>query len=390
MPQTVAAAFPFIEVFIDTSALQPTAQRSPGVIAVVGASNAGDAAADVPTPCDTVADAATHFGSGTPLFRSLSLALLQDPKPTKIFGVKSGGSSVAEVQAALDSLNAADDVDFVSLAETADPALLSHLKDHVEQNSAAGQKRLGVAMIDPGRAKSPTYVADAVASVHPSQGGGPDLLSSVSRMVMIAGRGAVLASDGHTPADVATASMAAIAGFAPSTSIVLKRVRGFTIPLPAQYGATEIKGLSEANVIPIIQPALIVGGGFYFGEGRCFTSDASQLYVDTVRTLDDIDFRLKAGLVGLVGDARITRAGMTILRATVQGILGPLQRANVIDDFDVSIPLLDILALPESARSAAETALVTTARANRAIDLLVSITYGPAVHHLRVFLQPKF
>jgi hypothetical protein len=167
-------------------------------------------------------------------------------------------------------------------------------------------------------------------------------------------------------------------------------VRGLSIPLPAQYGASEIKGLSEANIIPIIQPALIVGGGFFFAEGRCFTSDASQLYVDTVRTLDDIDFRLKGGLIGLVGDARITRAGLTVVRASVQGILGPLQRAAVIDAFDVRIPLLDILALPESARSATENNLVTTARANRSIDLLVSITYGPAVHRLHVVLQPKF
>jgi len=391
MPQTVAAAFPFIDVFIDTSALQPAAQRSPGVIAVVGASDAGDAAANAPTACDTLADAATHFGAGTPLFQSLALAFLQDPKPSKVYGVKIGGARTeADVRAALDGLNAADDVGFVSLAQTVDPVLLSLLKDHVEQNSAAGQKRLGVAMIDPARAKSATYVADAVGTVHPSQGGGPDLLSSVSRMVIVAARGAVLESDGETAADAATAAMAAIAGFAPSTSIVLKRVRGLTIPLPAQYGASEIKGLSEANVIPIIQPALMVGGGFFFAEGRCFTSDATQLYVDTVRTLDDIDFRLKAGLIGLVGDARITRAGLTILRATVQGILGPLQRAEVIDDFDVRIPLLDILALPDSARSATENSLVTTARANRAIDLLVSITYGPAVHHLRVVLQPKF
>jgi hypothetical protein len=317
---------------------------------------------------------------------------LQDPKPSKVYGVKVGGAAVeADVQAALDALNAADDVDFVSLAQTVDTTLLSHLKDHVEQNSAAGQKRMGVAMIDPARAKSATYVADALAAVHPSSAaGGPDLLSSVSRMVMVAARGAVLESDGHTAADVATAAMAAIAGFAPSTSIVLKRVRGFTVPLPAQYGATEIKGLSEANIIPIIQPALIVGGGFFFGEGRCFTSDATQLYVDVVRTLDDIDFRLKAGLIGLVGDARITRAGLTIVRTTVQGILGPLVRAEVIDDFDVRIPLLDILALPESARSATEAALVTTARTNRAVDMLVSITLGPAVHQLLVFLQPIF
>ena len=38
---TVVAAYPYIEVTVDTSALQPVAQRSPGVLAVVGATAAG-------------------------------------------------------------------------------------------------------------------------------------------------------------------------------------------------------------------------------------------------------------------------------------------------------------------------------------------------------------
>jgi hypothetical protein len=54
---------------------------------------------------------------------------------------------------------------------------------------------------------------------------------------------------------------------------------------------------------------LIVVGGFYFAEGT-FTTDATLLYVDIVRTLDDLDFRLKAGLIGTIGDARITRGGL--------------------------------------------------------------------------------
>ena len=110
----------------------------------------------------------------------------------------------------------------------------------------------------------------------------------------------------------------------------------------------------------------------------------------SVRTLDDIDFRLKAGLVGLVGEARITRAGLTLIKSTVEGILGPLKRGAVIDDFSVSIPVLDVLAVPESARTAADNNLVTTARANRSVDMVVSVTYGPAVHRLRVVLKPKF
>jgi hypothetical protein len=386
---TVSAAYPFIDVLIDTAALQPVAQRSPGVIAVCGASASGSAAVNTPTPVDTLADAVKMFGDSE-LTRSLALAFLQDPRPSKIYGVKIGGGAAdADIKSALESLTGVSDVGFVSLAGITDPKLLIHLKNHVEQSSAAGQKRLGVAQIDPKRARSATYVADAVAAVHPTTAGQPDLLSSASRMILVAARGAAL-SDGATAADTATAAMAAIAGFPPSTSIVLKRVRGISIPLADQYNATEIKGLSEANIVPIIQPAMVVGAGFHFAEGRAFTSDATQLYIDIVRTLDDIDFRLKAGLIGLVGDARITRAGLTTLRTAVQGILGPLERVAVIDAFDVRIPLLDILELPESARTPTETSLVTTARANRTVDLLVSITYGPAVHRLRVTLQPKF
>jgi hypothetical protein len=384
---TVAAAYPFVSVAIDTSALQPVAQRSPGVIALVGASTAGAAAVNEPTVVANLADIADAFGASSVLAASLELALLQDPAASKVYGVKVGSAAAAaDYTAALDALLAADDVDFVTLASVSDTALLVLLKQHVEQASAAGNKRLGVAMVDPAKTKSLTYVQDVLAKLHPATG--PDLLSTVGRMVVVAARGAK-ADDGSTP-DVAAAAMAAIAGYAPSTSIVLKQVRGFSIPAGAQYTSTEIKALSEANVVPLIQPALLVGGGIVFGEGRTFTSDASLLYVDIVRTLDDIDFRLKAGLIRLVGDVRITRSGLTSTQVAVEGILGPLKRAAVIDDFTVQIPVLDILAIPESLRTAADNAIVTTARANRAVDLFISVTYGPAVHSLLVTLQPKF
>jgi hypothetical protein len=388
---TVAAAYPFVSVAIDTSALQPVAQRSPGVIAVAGASTTGSAPVGAPTVVETSADVAAAFGATSALGGALTLALLQDPKPSKVYGIKSGGgataTAAAELQAALDTLLAIDDIDFVSLAAVSDPALLLALKQHVEQASAAGNKRIGVAMVDPAKAKSPSYAADVVDLLHPS-GNGPDLLSSVGRMVIVAARGA-RADDGSVP-DVASAAMSAIAGHAPSTSIVLKRVRGFSIPAGARYTSTEIKALSEACIVPLIQPALLVGGGIVFGEGRTFTSDAGLLYVDIVRTLDDIDFRLKAGLIGLVGDVRVTRSGLTATKLAVEGILGPLQRAAVIEAFDVQIPVLDILAKPDATRTAADNNTVVTARANRAVDLYVSITYGPAVHTLRVMLKPKF
>lgn len=109
-----------------------------------------------------------------------------------------------------------------------------------------------------------------------------------------------------------------------------------------------------------------------------------------MRTLDQIEFMLRAGLIGLVGDARITKPGMTLLKTQVDGILGPLKRQSVIDDYRIEIPVLDILTIPEVARTATDTSIVTAARADRTVDLVVTVTYGPAVSRLLVTLVAKF
>ncbi|WP_165226773.1 hypothetical protein [Aquisphaera insulae] len=388
---TVPAAYPFIEVKIDTSALQPVAQRAPGVIAVVGitpdGADGGTAALNTPFAVDTLAQAAALFAkvaddktvTETRLYTSLKGAMLQDPKPSKIYGVRVKD----DYAAGLAALEALDDVTFVSLANETSVNMLKELKSHVENMSSQGYKRIGVAMVDPTTARSNTYAKDVTTAVSALQ-------SSASRMVVIAARGAVSDPKAGAVGDVATAAMAAIAGYEPQVSTVLKRVRGVSIPKGAQYGPTEIKDLSEAGIIPLIQPALIVGGGFYFAEGRTFTTDASLLYIDIVRTLDDIDFRLKAGLIGLIGDARITKPGLILLKSQTEGILGPLQRRAVIDGFSIDIPVLNVLSIPEAARTPTDTTIVTEARANRTVDMFVSVTYGPAVHQLRVTLAPKF
>lgn len=386
-------AFPFIEVRIEPGPTPPV-QRSPGVIAVVGKTPAnadgGSVTANIPQVIESAADAADFFAKVDPatkvvtpttLYSSLLLALMQDPRPAKIYGVRVDGNNYA---AALSALEAVDDVAFVSLANEvnvgaaagANPATnLLALKEHVDKMSADGFQRVGVAMIDPARAKATDYVAKAAADVDP-------LKSDSSRMIMIAARGAT--------GDAATAAMAAIAGFDPHISIVLKKVRGFSMPKEKQYSPSEIKGLSAANIIPIIDPELIAGESLHFAEGRTFTTDASILYVDHRRVLDFLQFLLKAGLIGLVGDARITKSGMTLLKTQVESILGPQVRRNVIVDFSVSIPVLDILSLPESAWSTTDRGIVQTARMNRTVDMFISVTYGPAVHMLKVSLAMKF
>lgn len=389
---TIPAAFPYVEVTI-VPPPPPRAQRSPGVIAIVGRTPSGaaggEAAVNTPMAVDTLEQAVTNFArlqggnvARTPLYDSIELAFLQDPRPSKIYGVRVNADDYA---AALAGLEAADDVTMVSLANEVTvgaaagggnpPTGLHALKAHVESMSAAGQRRIGFAMVNPATAKSPTYVADVAAAVN-------GLKSSTSRMAMIAARGAT--------GDVATAAMAAVAGLPVHHSIVLKKLRGVAMPVQLQYSPGEIRGLSEANLLPIIDPALITGESLHFADGRLFTTDASLLHVDLVRTLDQIEFNLRAGLIGLIGDGRITKPGMTQLKIQVDSILGPLLRRQVIDAYQVDIPVLDILRTPEAARSATDNSIVTTARENRTVDLIVTITYGPAVSRLLVSLVAKF
>jgi hypothetical protein len=389
----MTVAFPFIEVNIDTSGLVPVAERAPGVIAVVGESNVGTAAVGAVVAVDTAADVNTKFGTNTRLGQSLKLALLQDPRPSKVYGVKANGSppTAANYAEALTALEAADDVTFVSLANepvnlgaNTSPAAtgaLAPLKAHCEAMSSEGQKRIGVAMVNPAMKASD----DAQKIIDRCV----ELKSSSSRMVMIAGRGATVEGT-TTPADAATASMAAFAGYQPQVSLVLKRVRGVRMPVETQFTPSEITALSEEEIIPIIDPALIPGESLHFAEARAYTTDTSLLYIDIVRVLDDIDFRLKAGLVGVIGDARITKAGLSAVKARTEGILGPLQQAAVIDAFAVTIPVLDILFIPQAARTPADQNIVAQARAERQVDLFVEIEYGPATHHLVVHLTPTF
>lgn len=388
----MALAFPFIEVSIDTSALLPAVQRAPGVLAIVGDA-AGTAPANVPIPVATLADAVPLFNqlnAGVPnpeslLYKGLKAAFLQDPGPSKIYAVK---LNAGDWSAALASLEAADDVTFVALAGSpvksgagSPNAPITALKSHCENQSAAGNKRIGVAHVDTTIVRSNTYAADVIALTTP-------LKSDSGRMVMVAARGAE--EQPGVAGEVSSAAAAAIAGLPVATSIVLKKVRGFAMPLGKQYGPGEISALATDGILPVIDPALIAGESLHFAEGTTYTTDATLKYVDLVRLLDDVEFRLKAGLIGMIGDARITRSGLADIIRRAEGILGVVQLEGGITDYAVTIPVHLALSRPEASRSPTEIQEINTARSERLVDMIVSIVIGPAVHRLRIALQPRF
>jgi hypothetical protein len=383
---TVDAAYPFIEVKINQPP-PPTAQRAPGVLAIVGKATAG--ATHVPTVISESADI-KQFQTGTAesdLTRALALALVQDPRPSTIYAVRVDDTT-PDWAAGLASLNGLDDVTFVVLANmpattvAANTAAISALQTHVESLSSDGNKQMAVAMVDPTTNDSPTKLATDLVGFK----------SSAGRMILVAARGAAKLEGTviKTP-DVAAAAASAIAGYAPQVSIALKSVSGFSIPREMRYSATDVKALSKAGITPIIDPALLTGEGLYFADARTFDSSGKpfNIFVDGVRVLDDVDFKLKAGLIGSIGDARITKSGMTLVKARTEAILERLVRDAEIDAYTTSIPVLDALNIPESTRMQVDIDLISQARQNRVVDMYVTIWYGPAVHRLIVTLNPK-
>ncbi|HEX5543354.1 MAG TPA: hypothetical protein VFX60_17670 [Micromonospora sp.] len=389
------AEYPYVKVTIDTSGLQPAAARAFGNVAVVGSAGGfGTVVPNTPVMVGSEAEARAllaHVDPDTgaitnggrdagPLYRSIREVLLQRPGPSRVYAVATDDSSGGPDYAAALAAVATAPVQLVCLARVTDAATLALLKTHVEDASGAGAKRIGVAMVDPDLA-----VGDGQTFADAADAAYDGLKNGEGRMVLAAAR--VTKVDGIPTTDVAACAMATIAGYQPHISVLLKQVTGVEIPLPRQFTGTEVAQLAEKAMLPLLDPEYISGEGVFLGSGRSYNpADPSRLYVDVVRVLDDIEYRLKAGLIGAIGNVRIDRLGMQGLHSKFDAILEPLRSARVIDGYTVDIPVLPILETEEANRSPGAKANLTSARTSRAIEVIVTVTYAGSVHFLDVKL----
>ncbi|MCX4650245.1 MULTISPECIES: hypothetical protein [unclassified Streptomyces] len=409
----IAPEYPYINVTIDTRGMQPLARRATGNIAIVGAPGTGvTVTPNIPVQIGSEAEAREHFAvvdtktravtSAGPLYRALCAALLQDPAPSRVYAVPTGpvetppggggpggeqpAAAAPDYDAALKATESLP-VQLVCLAGETGVDQLKRLKEHVDNVSEAGSARMGVGMVDPDLPLDPTdedraTFAAAAASTY------TDVKSGSSRMILVAARVEKDKETGEQP-DVAAAVTGAIAGYPPHASVLMKQVRGFGIPLARQFSGTEIKNLAEKLIIPVIDPELIPGEGLFLGSGHCFTTETSKLFVDIVRVLDHIEFQLKAGLIGSIGETRIDRLGMQGLKSRINGILSPLLTSGIIAGYTIDIPLLPVLEAEESARTPGQTSTLSSARRDRTVEVLLSVTYAGAVHFLDINLALK-
>ena len=304
---------------------------------------------------------------------AVAMTFAQTPGPTIVYGVRVD-SAAPDWVSALETMSAVD-VQLLALAGTpldaagaaaGGPieALVNHVVS-VSNTGADGMERMGIVMLAKG-ATDPTIVAGSFAN---------------ERMVYVAHK-----SDG----DVAAAVAGTIAGYPPHISLLLKQVAVNSDPFtPSEIQAingseTFDSGPAGHGVNWLVTPPLIPGAAVYLGEG--YTGDpGGKKYIDIVRSLDNVSFLLKAQLIRSIGNVRISRSGLRALIAQMESVLDPLIQAEVIEGYDLVLPLLALLDKPTP--TAAEVAIINNAQSQRVVEVLAAVDYAGAIHRLAITLK---
>jgi hypothetical protein len=369
------------------------ATRAFGDIAIVGEST-GTGPVKTPIPVtnpDSVSHPSNAAGGGKAiddaawfagaLGASVRTAFEQEPGPTTVWAVRldlpnpQADRDVALTNALAEVAKL--DVQLVVLANTSLTAtggnrtaiekLAAHVNT-VSRDGGDGKERIGVAML-----------AKGVASLNytpPASSTPQDIITTnmaSPRMVMVAH---------NSSQDAAAAVAGTIAGYEPHVSLLLKPVR---LSVDGPFSDAEVDNFNNNRVNWLTDPSLLPGAGLYMGEG--YTLGANMPYIDIVRTVDDVSFRLKAALITSVGDLRVSRSGLRVLISQMTAVLEPLKQREVIEGYDVFIPLLVLLDKDPSTLTAAELQQISNAQNSRAVDSIVSVDYAGAIHRLNITLK---
>jgi hypothetical protein len=308
------------------------------------------------------------------LGNSIALAFSQTPGPTIIFGVRS--TSATDIAAALTAVSTLD-AQLVMLANTplngttgTTTGAIAQLAQHVTTTSNTGgdgKERMGVAMLE----KNSTNAALVTGTL------------ANERMTYIAHK---------SDQDAAAAFAGTIAGYEPHISILLKPVNitsdSFTSAEIQTLNGSESfsSGPAGQGVNWLVDPLLIPGRGIYAGEG--YTGNpGGKKYIDIVRTVDDVSFKLKAQLINTIGTLRISRSGLRALTVQMESVLEPLVRNEVIEGYTITIPVLTLLDKDPNSLTAAELAQINNAQNQRVVEVLIAVDYAGAIHRLAITLK---
>jgi hypothetical protein len=351
------------EVLTVTAMAATTLTVTRGANGTTAAAHANGASVVYATKEKAVDDPIWFKGS---LGASVRKAFEQTPGPTIIWAVRTdpadGNNALANAFAEVAKL----DVQIVILANTplisntqgrTEIELLASHANTVSKTGSDGKERIGVAMLGKD-VTDPTVITGNMSS---------------ARMVMIAHK---------STEDAAAAVAGTIAGYEPHISLLLKPV---SLSMDTLFSDAEIDAFNTARVNWLTDPSLIPGKGLFMGEG--YTLGADIPYIDIIRTIDDISFRLKAQLIRSIGDLRVSRSGLRALVSQMTAVLEPLKQREVIEGYDIFLPLLILLDKDPLSLTDAELQQINNAQNDRTVEAIVSADYAGAIHRLNITLK---
>lgn len=368
----------YITVTPLTNLFKPV-ERAYGDVAIVGAVDADatgpkkrpipitnpDSVSDTshPAGADRAVDSADWFKGS--LGQSVRLALSQGPGTSKVYAVATDAGDGADALTNALAEVAKIPAQIVVLANTALSAVgdrppLEALASHVNSVSTTGgdgKERIGVAML--GKGVTDTGLISGALGIN--------------RMILVAHR---------SDQDAAAAVAGAIGGHEPHISMLLKPI---AISQDGEFSDAEIDAFNTARVNWLTDPLLLPGKGIHLGEG--YTMGSTQPYIDIVRTIDDISFKLKARLIQVIGELRISRSGLRALESLMAGELAPLVQRGVIEGFNIFTPVLALLDKDPSSLTAAELIQIQNAQNDRVVTTLATVDYAGAIHRLNISLK---
>jgi hypothetical protein len=103
--------------------------------------------------------------------------------------------------------------------------------------------------------------------------------------------------------------------------------------------------------------------------------------------MDDVTFRLKAKLIRTIGNLRISRSGLRALVAQLETVLDPLVRGEVIEGYQIVVPLLTLLDKPPATLTPSELSQINLAQTQRLVPILTAVDYAGAVHRISISLK---
>lgn len=355
----------FVNVSVDTSGLYQVQARDYGTVAIVGTGTPSGSATSI--RLGNYAEVDALYPTDSELSIGIKNAFANGA--SSVYAADIGETkNLINIETGLASL-LSNDVQVVALAATPETSVIAYISDALAAHvAAAGTERIGVFALaeNEDADTAPTAITNM-------------LVTNKNRMFGVAHKSA---------SDVATSTAGLLASVKPWESPILKAVSN--VVQTTQFTTAQISALDAAQLNPLVDPLYLTGVGYVLGTDYTLGTIADGIYrVDIRRTLDDITYKLKAGLTNpaVIGNIRINKTGLSNLSGKISGILQTAVNDGEIEAYSIDISVLNALIKDLNSRSEAEAAAIVAARTTRNIDITVSVTYSGAIHTIDVELK---